>query len=70
MGHVRSTWTKQGGELSAFDAAVLGRVLRGITNLRPTNPDKRVAFLLPHSFPVAFKRPLSAKLLLFKAAVV
>ena len=71
VGHVRAAWTKQGSELSAFDHAVVSRVLRGITNLRPANPDRRAAFLLPHySFPAAFIRPLSTDLLLFKAAVV
>ena len=71
VGHVRAAWTKQGAELSLFDNAVLRRVLRGVSSLRPANPDRRVAFLLPHySFPSAFVRPLSKELLLFKAAVV
>ena len=71
VGHVRSAWSKQGAELSAFDTAVLNRVLRGVASLRPADPDKRVAFLLPHyTFPPAFIQPLSTDLLLFKAAVV
>ena len=71
VGHVRAAWTKQGAELSQFDNAVLRRVLRGVSSLRPAHPDRRVAFLLPHySFPSAFVRPLSKNLLLFKAAVV
>ena len=71
VGHVRATWAKQGAELCAFDNTVLNRVLRGVTSLRPANPDRRVAFLLPHySFPPAFVNPLSRDFLLFKAAVV
>ena len=71
VGHVRSSWSKQGSALSHFDAAVLCRILRGVSNLRPTNPDSRVAFLLPHyTFPPAFINPLSTDLLLFKAAVI
>ena len=71
VGHVRSAWSKQGGALTPFDTAVLNRILRGVSNLRPTNPDNRIAFLLPHyTFPPAFIRPLSCDLLLFKAAVI
>ena len=71
VGHVRSSWSKQGSALSDFDAAVLSRILRGVSNLRPTNPDNRVAFLLPHyTFPTAFISPQSTDVLLFKAAVV
>ena len=50
---------------------LLGRVLCGVTTLRPTNPDNRVAFLFPHhKFPSAITRALFKDLPLFKAAVV
>ena len=47
VGHVRASWSKQGSALSHFDSAVLSRILRGVANLRPTNPDNRVAFPPP-----------------------
>ena len=71
IGHIRSQWDRGGAPLLPFDKAGLARVLRGISSVRPSNPDSRRAFLLPHfTFPKYFLHPTTTEELLLKAAIV
>ena len=71
VGHVRTHWENAGAKLKPFDNVVLLRILKGVAALRPTTPNKRTAFLLPHfELPDIFTQPLSRDQLLFKAAVI
>ena len=71
VGHIRAKWVQAGAPLLPYDREILARVLKGISTLRPTRPDTRAAFLLPHLWiPPYFSSPLSTDQLLFKAAVI
>ena len=71
ISHIRSNWNQSGAPLLSVDHAGLARVLKGISTARPSNPDTRKAFLLPHfHFPPFFKNPITIDQLLFKAAVI
>ena len=70
VGHIRTHWEKSGATLSTFDKRIISRILKGVAALRPTAPDKRTAFLLPHfDFPDTGENPLSKDQLIFNAAV-
>ena len=47
-GQLRTSWSKMGTELSAFDVAVYCDMKKGVEHLLPQKPDTRAAFLLPH----------------------
>ena len=71
ISHIRSRWNQSGAPLLRVDHAGLSRVLKGISTARPSKPDTRKAFLLPHfPFPPFFEKPLITDQLLFKAAVI
>ena len=58
ISHIRSRWNQSGAPLLRVDHAGLSRVLKGISTARPSNPDTRKAFLLPHfPFPPFLKNP-------------
>ena len=56
IGHIRSLGEQSGATLLPFDRAGLIRVLRGISCIRPSNHDRRQAFLLPISISPIFFR--------------
>ena len=71
VGHIRTHWEKMGATLTTFDKYIISRILKGVVALRPTTPNKRTAFLLPHFvFPETVKSPMSKDQLIFKAAVI
>ena len=71
ISHIRSIWNQRGAPLLTVDHAGLSRVLKGISTARPSNPDTRKAFLLPHfRYPPFFEKPIITDQLLFKAAVI
>ena len=71
VGHIRAKWSQAGSPLLPYDHEILARVLKGISALRPTRPDTRTAFLLPHiKIPPNFSTPLTSDQLIFKAAVI
>ena len=71
VGHIRAKWSQAGSPLLPYDHEILARVLKGISTLRPTKPDTRTAFLLPHiKIPPNFSTPLTSDQLIFKAAVI
>ena len=71
VGHIRAKWTQAGSPLLAYDHEILARVLKEISSLRPTRPDTRTAFLLPHiKIPPNFSTPLTSDQLIFKATVI
>ena len=71
VGHIRVKWVQAGLPLLLYDREILARVLKEISTLRPTRPDTRAAFLLPHlRVPPYFLSPLSIDQLLLKAAVI
>ena len=68
VGHIRTHWEKMGATLTTFDKGIISRILKGVAALRPTAPDKRTAFLLPHFvFPETVKNPMSKEQLIFKS---
>ena len=69
--HVRTEWLITGAPMTAFDSKIVARMLRGVGILRPSRPDPRVAFLLPHlTPPPIFCCPLSTEHLLYKAVII
>lgn len=71
VSHVRVAWAVGGWKLADFDSWVVAQILRGVERLRPSKPDTRAAFLLPHlHLPQHFKMPLNKNQLWLKAAII